>query len=633
MGTVISPRATGRGVLLLAALAAACGAPHASPTAPSRARARESVDVSEAPALEGDVVGPDGERVAGALVSAWSHFALDTRDEAHDVASSAEGRFRFASMRPGRYAVTATATGLAAAYSGVIVVRENTTPIHVVLRLGRGGATIEGTVRDEHGEPAAGARIVAPAETENEDEVYVTRADARGRYALTLPLLRDGDGFFVVADAPPHPRAYVRIDAGPHVVDLALRPPPAPRPADDVIEAWLRARATALDPSAGLDPAAARAFAAIAGAAPLVAMGEATHGSAEFPEWRRRAFEALVEQGFTVYAAEIGLPDALALDDYVVSGRGDMLAAIRALHTWKDETTETVALVTWMRAYNSLPSHARKVHFAGYDVYTPGAVPRIASYLARVDAAAARDAREALAIFANVGCDATYPALPEATRAATRRALDALLARFDARHAAYAARSGEGEWARARQLVRVVQEAELSYRTPAARDAQMAENVGWLVRQSGGARVMLDGHNTHVSAATVGTSEMGERLRKEWGAGYVAVGFAFGAGSFVALDGRDGKRSNDLVTFDLPRAPADTLDGALALGRMPAFVVDLRTAEAPVAAWLGSTQRVHSVGGFFDGTDPFTELAPARSFDAIVYVDRVSAIHRLPRLR
>jgi erythromycin esterase len=161
----------------------------------------------------------------------------------------------------------------------------------------------------------------------------------------------------------------------------------------------------------------------------------------------------------------------------------------------------------------------------------------------------------------------------------------------------------------------------------------MAENVGWLVRQSGGARVMLDGHNTHVSAATVGTSEMGERLRKEWGAGYVAVGFAFGAGSFVALDGRDGKRSNDLVTFDLPRAPADTLDGALALGRMPAFVVDLRTAEAPVAAWLGSTQRVHSVGGFFDGTDPFTELAPARSFDAIVYVDRVSAIHRLPRLR
>ncbi len=169
-----------------------------------------------------------------------------------------------------------------------------------------------------------------------------------------------------------------------------------------------------------------------------------------FPDWRRRVFEALVrDKGFTVYAVEVGWPDALALDDYVVNGRGDPVAAIHALTTWKDETTETLALVTWMRAYNADPKHARKVHFEGFDVYTPHAVPRILSYLAKVDPSASDEARATLAPFADVGCDSTYPALPEEKRAQVTKAVDALMTRTDAKHGVYAAKSSEEEWVRA----------------------------------------------------------------------------------------------------------------------------------------------------------------------------------------
>src|SRR6185437_13987331 len=180
---------------------------------------------------------------------------------------------------------------------------------------------------------------------------------------------------------------------------------------------WLRGHATPLTGGRDLDDAGARAFGAIVGDAPLVGMGEATHGSAEFPEWRRRVFQALVrDKGFTVYAAEVGWADAFALDDYIVNGRGDPRAAIRGLLTWKDETEETLALVTWMRSYNTDPSHTNKLHFEGFDVFTPHAVPALTAYLRQVDPGAVAEAEKALAPFVGVDADQTYPALPADAR-------------------------------------------------------------------------------------------------------------------------------------------------------------------------------------------------------------------------
>jgi erythromycin esterase len=410
---------------------------------------------------------------------------------------------------------------------------------------------------------------------------------------------------------------------------MAISPPGASiRPSDAAITAWLRANATPLVATTPLASDAARAFETLVGSAPLVAMGEATHGSADFPDWRARVFEALVrDRGFSVYAVEVGYPDALALDDFVVTGRGDPVAAIHALLTTKDETRETLALVQWMRAYNADPSHTTKVHFEGFDVYTPHAVPRVLAYLAKVDPFASEEAHATLAPFTDVGCDETYPALPAASRDATRRAIAALIARFDAQHTAYAARTSEDEWERVRRLVRIVQQAEISYGDYGARDAQMVENVGWLLgRHERGTKVFLDAHNAHVSAVTgAGHLDFGAGLRRAWGADY----FAFGSGSFLALDERPDMQSRGLLAFTVPPAASDTFDGSLAMAGLSAFVIDLRSAQGEIAAWLRAPQRMHHVGMTYDGKDAFGEVAPGQAFDAVVYLDRIEAMHSL----
>ncbi len=610
-----------RGLALLTGMLAACSAPLSPPghEAPAAASA----------AIEGEVLGPAGEPIVAALVSVSSHFDLTTSEPGHDEMTDARGHFRFVGLPPGRYGITATCAAQAAGYGGLLTVTSSDPTAHVTLRVGGPSVAVEGTVTDERGAPVVGARVLAPALSEHENEVYVARTDARGHYSLRLG--RD-NGYFVVVDAAPRARVSRQIEPIAQTVDLRLAAPPAPRPADAVIAAWLRAHAVPLVEARELDEAGSRAVAAIAGDAPLVALGEATHGSAEFTRFRQRVFQSLVrDRGFTVYALEVGWADAFALDDYVVNGKGDARQALRELLTWKDETTEMLAFVEWMRAYNADPGHAAKLHIEGFDVLTPHAVPALLAYLQKVDPGMVEEARKTLAPFVGADSDGTYPALPKDERDRTRRGVEALVARLDASHAAHAARSTEDEWQRGRHLARLVQQAEISYVDTSARDGQMVENIRWLMdHHPPGTRFLLDAHSSHIAAERHGMSELGAELRASLGARYVPVGFAFGEGSFRALDWRKGP-SNVLTNLDVPRAPLGTFDGDLGLVGLAAFVIDLRGSDGPVGAWLRSPQPMHSIGGHFEGPEhAFESCAPARAFDAVIYLDRVSPIHPLP---
>jgi erythromycin esterase len=579
------------------------------------------------PILEGDVVGPSGVPIAGALVSLSSHFDLMTSEPAYDVTADAQGHFRFMTLPPGRYGVTVTHAEHAAGYGGIVdISRIAASPLK--LRMGHAGIVVEGRVLDEHDKPIANARVQAPALSENEHEVYVAHTNAEGHYVLRLPTEYE---FFVVADAPPRPRVHQQIDPKNQIVDLKLGPPPAPRPSDAAITEWLRKSATPIAGDREMDEHGANAFRAIVGDAPIVALGEATHGSAEFPEWRRRIFQTLVEEsGFTVYAVETGWAEAFALDDYVVHGRGDLRAAVRALGAWKDETLETMALAQWMREYNADPAHKNKVHFAGFDVLTVNAVPELLAYLRKVDPPWVAPTEKFLAPFASITADLTYSGLPADVQEKTRRDVNALVRRMDDERAAYVARSSEIEWARGRQLARVIQQAEVSFRDYTSRDEFMFENVRWLVQHSPpGTKFVLDAHNAHIAAGGHSLVYMGKRLRETWGKAFVSIGFTFGEGSFFALDWQK-RPSNVSGIFSVGRAQRGTFDGDLAMAGFEAFVVDLRQAPEPIAGWLRSPQSMHHIGGRFLGPEQsFEKYVPTRDFDAIIYVDKVSAIHRL----
>jgi len=94
------------------------------------------------------------------------------------------------------------------------------------------------------------------------------------------------------------------------------------------------------------------------GAARIVLVGEATHGTHEFYDLRAALTRKLVAQrGFSAVAIEGDWPDALRVDRYV-RGAGDdespaeALAGFARFPTWMWRNADVVRFVVWLRAYN-----------------------------------------------------------------------------------------------------------------------------------------------------------------------------------------------------------------------------------------------------------------------------------------
>ena len=414
---------------------------------------------------------------------------------------------------------------------------------------------------------------------------------------------------------------------------------PEPEPAPKEVPDWFRSQAVPLKtsrPGSGFEDL--QALKAMIGDARIVSVGEATHGTREFFQLKHRILEFLVsEMGFTIFGIEANWPESLAVNDYVLKGKGDPAKALTGLYFWTWNTEEVLDMIRWMRHYNEDPTHERKVEFQGFDMQTPFvAVANVLAYLQKVDPGHVDSAKGTLESLDSAAKVRSYSNRPEGRRQKTSAGLAKMLERFDQRRADYVERSTEKEWSLAGQNLRVVSQAENMLANPgrgiANRDRHMAENVKWLLeREPADSKIMLWAHNQHVAAdASLGFEPMGAHLRRMFPDQMVIFGFAFHEGSFRALESGKGLRE-----FTVGPATVGSLDSTLAETDLPLFAVDLRRApkSGPVADWLGAKQRMRQVGAVFsDETARFFEqpIPVATSYDVILFVEKTSAARGNP---
>jgi erythromycin esterase len=587
------------------------------------------------------VSGPAGAPLEGAVVAAIPHFELDPGEgdpPAILTKSERGGAFRFPKLAPGRYGVTASSPGLTAAYGGVVTITAGGQAQSLALKLGGDGFEISGAVADHTGAPVRGAIVGVIPLSEAEKSLFTTITGDDGRYSLTAP---SGVSYFLIAEAPPLPRTHRRIDPQEQVIDIRLDPAPPPRPSDEAIIAWLRRSAiplTTAHAGRGLDDM--EPLRAVIGDARIVALGEATHGSAEIFEIKHRLIELLVERmGFTTIALETGFAEALDVNEHVLGDRGgksdgksDGKSALAGLRTTPLQTEEILALIRWMRRYNENPAHTKKVRFQGFDIVTFAAYDGLLAYLKRADPRAETATRQALLPLRDLS-DGSKAAPDPKVIAATQKGIADVIALLDANKKAYSARTSAAAWDIARQHATVLKQAEAAFRDPSLRDPAMAENVKWLLdRMAPKEKIVLWAHNTHVSFSPLGFSDLGRILRQRYKKDYFVIGTAFNRGAFRALDGWGAeRRSPGVKDHAIGPAPAGSLDASLALAKIPLFAVDLRTAPAPIDGWLASRIPVRSIGFYFvDEKRALYRTAPSKSYDAVVFLDEVTAARALP---
>lgn len=402
----------------------------------------------------------------------------------------------------------------------------------------------------------------------------------------------------------------------------------------DAVRRWLRDNAR---PVHGTDAADTgpdlRTLTDHLAAATVVGLGESTRFSRQTYGIRERILRTLItEHGFRALAIQDSARSGARLDAYVRTGSGDPHTALA--DAWRPlRTTETVATLEWLRAYNIghpddqvgvfgiQPASAEP---ADYDEvldyarrWAPAHAGELAAYLTPIRSAHridehvqrhqgihpgrpfAEDARAALTLLHSL----PQPDDPEAA-AAYSTALDRIRLIVDFHENSVAGRGSFG-----------------------SDDPRPARRIIDHYRDTGARIVYWDGI-AHTAATETGLGPdrtrfhgEGSELRTYFGTGYhsVAIGFHHG----------------DLGAAIAPDPYPDLIDADLGTVDLPAYFVDLRDDAPPeVRAWRAAPAQLRVISGVYDpATDETARLAvssAAAAFDILVHVRETSPVHWLP---
>ncbi len=435
------------------------------------------------------------------------------------------------------------------------------------------------------------------------------------------------------------------------------------------VSATPTASAKAMDPAATIrdravrlsgEPAQYDALLEGIGDAPLVLLGEATHGTHEF--YRERAVitrRLIVEKGFAGVVVEADWPDAYRINRYV-RGTGTDEDAVEALGdfgrfpTWMWRNSDVLDFIGWLRTHNDALPADERVGFYGMDLYSlHTSMEAVLLYLSKVDPESARRARARYACFDQFGSQMQeygYAAGIGLHHSCEREVVDELL-ELHRRRAEYASRDGRlaaDEFFVAEQNARLVKNAEAYYRTMFAghveswnlRDRHMTDTLvdllAFLDRTRPRSRLVVWAHNSHLGDARAteigegGELNVGQLVRERFGRTAVLIGFTTYEGTVTAATEWDGPASRR----QMRPALAGSYERLFHDSGVPQFLLPLRT-DDQLASVLTPSHLERAIGVLYRPESErrshyFHATLPAQ-FDYVLHFEQTRAVEPIER--
>ena len=394
---------------------------------------------------------------------------------------------------------------------------------------------------------------------------------------------------------------------------------------DEAFVAWAKKRAVPL----GESSRALRSLDRDIRSAQLIGVGESVHETEPFGSFRLELLQDHVRRHrVTALILEAGLPDVMAVDDYV-HGRASEVDYGSAISGDLGTLMHIRRTMDWLRQWNAGAGRNHPVSVFGSDL--PGRQGSFAPALDRLEQLTAGNVlvREAIDAVRSPalqtsstwwrGASDKYAALTPDAKTELTVKVQKLVEIVDG------VRTGDADrdaWIR--RVALVVQQHETFLRLGAfsptmPRDKAMADNITWLLgRLPRGERAVYWAHNAHVQRVPVKGPTLppgsfppaGSRLGESLGDRYFAIGTAYGGPS-----------------RDRAAAPPEphSVDEVLGRALDKPFLLILRGGKRPAAveAWLAEERAMRFQVGH-------SILSAGKAFDAIVYFDRTSAAPRAP---
>lgn len=399
--------------------------------------------------------------------------------------------------------------------------------------------------------------------------------------------------------------------------------------------------------------------------AKIVMLGESTHGTHEFYEWRRLITAWLiVKHGFKFVAVEGEWPPCWRLNRYIGAGEGEnareALGQFQRWPTWLWANTEIIRLAEWMRSHNEALQEQRKdtrspalpVGFYGLDVYSFfDSMDALVRQLERINPFVAKRARLRLECFDPFQRDekSYIQSLLEYPQGCQGEILEILNDLLRVRIEGLAPESGDyrNEILNAQQCARVLSNGEKYYRAMIhgdekswnVRDRHMMETLNLLLKHHGDqAKCVVWAHNTHVGdyratdMVRAGQVNIGGLAREEWGEENVAlVGFGTYEGQVIASHSWDGP----IERMHVPPAREESYEAAYhhaARARGESALITLMDPNAKHSR-LSDTLGHRAIGVVYDPAfervGNYVPTSLAQRYDAFIFFDQTHALEPL----
>lgn len=265
--------------------------------------------------------------------------------------------------------------------------------------------------------------------------------------------------------------------------------------------------------------------------AKIIGLGEATHGTKEFFEMKHRLFKYFVENfNHRIFAFEMDYGESLIFDDYVQTGKGDLVKLMKdKMYFWTWSTVEVKNLLEWMKNYNLNKPEPDRVHIYGMDCQT--FIYNVPELLKRVNS-----------INPSIGDNLSklLMSLPSTEGNYKGGFSDNILnaqALINDNKSLLIAKSSEKEYNIIEHLMTLISQTDavLTNAGGNRRDTYMAANVQWLNDQTT-YPLSVWAHNGHIvdEGSITGNYIMGSLLTQKYQDKYKKIGFSFADGTATA---------------------------------------------------------------------------------------------------
>ena len=371
----------------------------------------------------------------------------------------------------------------------------------------------------------------------------------------------------------------------------------------------------------------------------VIALGEATHGTAEFFNAKYRIFRYLVENhGYKVFAFEADFGESIFINQAVQEGNTNQIDALMKskMHFWTWKTKEVKELLEWMSEYNKGKPESERVQYMGVDCQFNTHHPDMVMEYLDGKGLPFETFADSLLGRAKIDSDNNFVGYTPESFSTYLEKLDALQDSLTAHKETLVETSSEKEFQlHARILEVVCQVSEVRSGVSAQqnstnyRDKYMAENTAWLLDFFEGEKAVLWAHNWHISDYEYGnTGSMGNYLSYQLGDEYAILGFLFSQGSFTAV-GMEGEQYTALETQTLDTLPKEnSLNAIMSYTGEPAFSIELLRLQAYVNWFLAFNKDMEyfQIGAVYNNKpgDYYAQFDPFL-FDYLIYFDKSTA--------